>query len=68
MTFNIVDVVILVVLGISLISGMYKGFLSSGLTTVGFVAAFFGAQTLYPQLSAAVQSNASLMNVLTYYL
>lgn len=65
---NIVDIVILAILLFSLVSGMYKGFISSGLTTVGFVAAFFGAQSFYPQLSSAIQSNSSLMNVLTYYL
>lgn len=68
MNFNIVDYVILAILGLSLVAGMYKGFLASGLTTAGFVAAFFGAQALYPQLSSAIQSNGSLMNVLTYYL
>lgn len=68
MSLNIVDLVILAILGLSLVAGMYKGFLASGLTTAGFVAAFFGARTLYPQLSSAIQSNASLMNVLTYYL
>ena len=68
MSLNIVDYLILAILGLSLVAGMYKGFLASGLTTAGFVAAFFGAQALYPQLSSAVQSNASLMNVLTYYL
>lgn len=68
MNLNVVDFVILAILGLSLVAGMYKGFLASGLTTAGFVAAFFGAQSLYPQLSSAIQSNASLMNVLKYYL
>ncbi len=66
--FNIVDLVIVAILLLSLISGMYKGFLASGLSTLGFGAAFFGAQALYPELSRMVQSNSSLMNVLTYYL
>lgn len=65
---NLVDIVILGLLLLSLVAGMYKGFISSGLTTVGFVAAFFGAQSFYPQLSTAIQSNTSLMNVLGYYL
>lgn len=68
MSLNIVDYLILAILGLSLVAGMYKGFLASGLTTAGFVAAFFGAQAFYPQLSTAIQSNGSLMNILTYYL
>ena len=67
-TFNIVDMVLVAILLLSLISGMYKGFLSSGLTTVGFGAAFFGAKALYPQLAHAVLNNTNLMEVLTYYL
>ena len=66
MTLNIVDYVILAILGLSLVAGMYRGFLASGLTTAGFVAAFFGAQALYPQLSTAIQSNQGLMDTLTY--
>ncbi|MBR2572561.1 MAG: CvpA family protein [Clostridia bacterium] len=68
MSLNILDIVLLVILAVSVISGMYKGFLASLLATVGFAAAFFGAQSLYPQLAAAIQGNTSLMNVITYYL
>ncbi|MDO4549138.1 MAG: CvpA family protein, partial [Clostridia bacterium] len=68
MELNIIDIVILVCIGISLISGMYRGFLASGLTTVGFFGAFFGAQSFYPRLATAIRSNSSLMNVFTYYL
>lgn len=65
---NIFDIIILAILGVSLISGMYKGLLASGLAIVGFVAAWVGAMHFYPQLSAAVQSNEALMNMLHYYL
>ena len=65
---NIFDIIILAILGVSLISGMYKGFLASGLAIIGFVAAWVGAMHFYPQLSAALQSNAALMDMLHYYL
>ncbi|MDO4740642.1 MAG: CvpA family protein [Eubacteriales bacterium] len=65
---NIFDIIILAILGVSLISGMYKGFLASGLTIIGFIAAWVGAMHFYPQLSAAIQSNASIMEMLQYYL
>ncbi len=66
--FNIVDLVIIAILLLSVISGMYKGLLTSALTTLGFGAAFFGARAFYPELSHAIQTNSSLMNVLAYYL
>ena len=68
MPVNIFDVIILAILGVSLISGMYKGFLASGLAIIGFVASWIGAMHFYPQLSAAVQSNTALMDMLHYYL
>ena len=68
MTLNIIDIIILAILGISLVSGMYKGFLASGLAVIGFVAAWFGAMHFYPQLSAALQANNSLMGFFRYYL
>lgn len=65
---NILDIIILSILGISLISGMYKGFLASGLTILGFVAAWMGAMHFTPQLSQAVQQNQTVMSMLNYYL
>ena len=65
---NIIDVLIIAILGLSMVAGMYKGFMASGLTMVGFIASFFGAQTLYPQLANAILENTSLMKTLTYYL
>lgn len=68
LSFNIMDFIICGILALSMISGMYKGFIASGLAAVGFVAAWFGALNLFPQLATAVQSNSSLMSVLSYYL
>lgn len=68
MNFNIVDIIIVAVLGFSLVSGMYKGFIASGLTAVGFVGAWFGAMNFYPQLATVIMNNKSLMDVLRYYL
>ena len=36
---NIVDIIILAILGLSLVSGMYKGFITSMLALLGFVGA-----------------------------
>lgn len=65
---NIVDVILYAILLLSVVSGMYKGFIASGLATVGFGAAWYGAMNLFPKLSAMVLGNQSIMNALDYYL
>jgi uncharacterized membrane protein required for colicin V production len=65
---NIIDIILYAILAISLVSGMYKGFIASSLAFVGFGASFFGAMNLFPRLSAVVQGNQNLMGVLKYYL
>ncbi len=68
MNLNIVDILIVAVIGLSVVSGMYKGFISSMLAAAGFVGAGFGAWNLYPQLANVILQNNSLMDVLKYYL
>lgn len=65
---NILDIVILVLLAYGLFSGMYKGFLTSLLSLIGFVASWFGAQALYEKLANLALSNTTLMAVLNQYL
>ena len=59
---NIIDVIILAILGLSLVSGMYKGFITSTLALVGFCGAWIGSMTSYQYLVQAVNANESLMN------
>lgn len=65
---NLLDMVILAILAFYVISGMYRGSITSLLGTVGFVAAWFGAQRLYPQVAQMALSNQTLMAVLNQYL
>jgi len=65
---NLLDVVILAILAFYLISGMYRGSITSFLGTAGFVAAWFGARQLYPQVAEMALSNQTLMAVLNQYL
>ncbi|MBR1559529.1 MAG: CvpA family protein [Clostridia bacterium] len=65
---NLLDVVILAILAFYLISGMYRGSITSFLGTAGFVAAWFGARQLYPQVAQLALSNQTLMAVLNQYL
>ena len=64
---NLVDYVILAVIALCVIAGMYKGLLSSLLSTIAMFASWFGAVRLYPQLSSAIQANNWLMGVVGYY-
>ena len=68
MNLNLLDITILVILAFYLISGMYRGFITSLLGTVGFVGAWFGAQQLYPRVAQLALSNQTLMAVLNQYL
>ena len=68
MNLNLLDITIIVILAFYLISGMYRGFKTSLLTTIGFVGAWFGAQQLYPRVAQLALSNQTLMAVLNQYL
>ncbi|MBQ8954594.1 MAG: CvpA family protein [Clostridia bacterium] len=58
---NIVDIIILAILGLSLVSGMYKGFITSTLALVGFCGAWIASLASYQYLVKAVTANESLM-------
>lgn len=65
---NIVDIVILGVLVFGLLAGIYKGFITSALSTVGFFGAWFGALAIGPSVANMALSNTSLMGTLSQYL
>ena len=65
---NLLDLTIIVVLAFYVISGMYRGSITSLLSTLGFVCAWFIAQHIYPQVARMALSNQTLMAVLSQYL
>ena len=65
---NIVDILIVAILAFGVLAGMHKGLIASGLSAVGFVAAWFGAQSLYERIANFALSNQTLMAVLNQYL
>ena len=65
---NIVDWIIIAILGISVLFGLYRGFISSVLNMGGGLASFFGAFWLYPKLAGLIQGNESLRMTLAHYL
>lgn len=64
---NIVDYAVLGVIGLSLLFGFYRGFISSVLNTGGCLVAFGLSFVLYPKLAAAIQSNEGLVRTLMHY-
>lgn len=48
---NIIDIILIAILGVSILSGLQKGFLTSLLATFAFVGAWFAARAVYPVLS-----------------
>ena len=65
---NIVDILILAVLAFGLLAGMHKGFVTSVLSTFGFVGSWFGARMVYERVANMALSNTSLMAMLNQYL
>lgn len=64
---NIVDWIILGIIGISVLFGLYKGFINSVLGLVGLFLALVIAYTTYPQLSNSLQNDESLVRTLIHY-
>jgi len=65
---NILDYVILAVMAYGLLSGMYKGMITSTLSLFGFAGSWFAAQAVYEKVAHLALSNTTLMAVLNQYL
>ena len=64
---NIVDYVIIGVIGLSFLMGVYRGFISSVLNTGGCVISFFLAYRFYPTLADSIRNNGDLVRTLLHY-
>ncbi len=67
MPTNIVDIFCIAVLIISILYGMYRGFISGILSLAGLIASIAGAFMLSPNLAAILKGNETLVNTLLYY-
>jgi len=65
---NIVDILLIAILAFGLLAGMYKGFLTSLLSTLGFIGSWFVAKLVYAPIANLALSNTTLMAVLSQYL
>ncbi len=64
---NIVDYVIIGILAVSILFGLYRGFISSVLNVGGGLVSFIASFFLYPKLAAAIQTNQELVRTLSHY-
>ena len=64
---NIVDYVIIGVVAISVLFGLYRGFVASVLSMGGGLISFLSAFALYPKLAAVIQNNEELQRTLLHY-
>lgn len=67
MPLNVVDYVIIGVVAISVLFGMYRGFVASVLNVGGGLISFLASFALYPKLAALIQNNQELQRTLLHY-
>lgn len=64
---NIVDYVIIGLVAVSVLFGLYRGFVSSVLSMGGGLISFLSSFALYPKLAALIQNNEALQKTLLHY-
>lgn len=64
---NIIDYVIIGVVAISVLFGLYRGFVASVLSMGGGLISFLSSFALYPKLAALIQNNQELQRTLLHY-
>ncbi len=64
---NVVDYVIIGLIGLSVLFGIYRGFVSSVLNTGGCLISFALSFWLYPKLAGIIQNNQELVRTLMHY-
>lgn len=64
---NIIDIVILVIVGASVVYGLYRGFVHTLLSVACFLISVFVAFTFGPKLSAYVSGNQGITSTLATY-
>ena len=64
---NVIDIVILVILGASVVYGLYRGFVSTVLSVACCLISLFLAFAFGPQLSTAISGNQGISSTLLTY-
>ena len=64
---NVVDIIILVILGCGLLSGLYRGFIHSVLNLGSGILAFVASFLLYPKLADVVSGNPEIIRMISSF-
>ena len=64
---NIIDIIILAVLGVSVVFGLYRGFISGVLSVAALIGSAALAFALSGEMAAWLQENQTLIDTLMYY-
>lgn len=64
---NVVDIIILVILGCGLLSGLYRGFIHSVLNLGSGILAFAASFFLYPKLADVVSGNPEIIRMISSF-
>ena len=64
---NIIDYIILGIIGVSLLYGLYRGFISSLLTLLALFAAMFVSYAIGPTVAAEICKNDTAVQTLSHY-
>ena len=64
---NVVDYIVLGIMGLSILFGFYRGFISSVMNTGGCLISFGLSFVLYPKVAEYIQSNEELVRTLLHY-
>lgn len=64
---NIVDYVIIGVVAVSVLFGLYRGFVASVLSMGGGLISFLASFALYPKLASVIQNNEEIQRTLLHY-
>lgn len=67
MNLNVIDYVVIGIVGISVLFGFYRGFISSVLNVGGGLISFGLSFWLYPKLAGVIQGNEELVRTLRNY-
>ncbi len=64
---NVIDIIVLVILGLCVLFGFYRGFIQSVLNLGGGLISFVGSFWLFPKLSDVLSANTGLTRMISTY-
>ena len=64
---NFIDIAILLVLGITILGGLYRGFVSTVYNIGATIVSLVAARVCIPLVSGLIKGSADLFNMMLYY-